>query len=62
MGDIGPQQRHFEVLPAHEGAAPREMRMPDPEPFPVPDPEPLPRPDPVPNPDPIPQPPSGLSR
>ncbi|HEV7192064.1 MAG TPA: hypothetical protein VGN35_02580 [Jatrophihabitantaceae bacterium] len=56
MGDIGPEQRRYDVLPTRE-TGPR-ARIPEPQPIPVPAPEPVPEPDPVPSPDPLPQPPS----
>jgi hypothetical protein len=52
MGDIGPIQQRYEVLPGVSAT------VPSPEPMPVPQPEPVPEPSPVPAPEPTPQPPS----
>ena len=58
MGDIGPEQRRFEVLPADARVRPHRATVPEPEPIPVPGPEPTPDPGPTPVPEPVPQPPS----
>lgn len=55
MGDIGPAQRRYEVLPERQ---PLRMSVPQPHPTPLPEPEPVPDPAPVPDPGPVPQPPS----
>lgn len=55
MGDIGPAQRRYEVLPERR---PLRMSVPQPHPTPLPEPEPVPDPAPVPDPGPVPQPPS----
>ena len=66
MGDIGPSQQHFDVLPvpaldlgnADEWTVPARGTVPRPDPMPVPHPEPVPEPipDPGPQPDPTPDP------
>ena len=60
MGDIGPVQGRYEVLPgesfgiddADAWTVPAELTVPSPEPTPTPDPGPSPGPEPGPNPDP----------
>jgi hypothetical protein len=68
MGDIGPAQERFDVLPgvaygpddADVWTVPVRATVPPPQPMPVPEPgpgpDPLPHPDPSPNPDPVPNP------
>jgi DNA polymerase-3 subunit gamma/tau len=61
MGDIGPQQAHYDVLSADEMLQPAAT-LPDPDPAPIPNPEPVPAPEPGPGPEPIPSPPSERAR
>jgi hypothetical protein len=56
MGDIGPQQQHFEVLPIPAYGIEDADRWTVPPPLPVPDPMPLPEPTPIPDPGPTPDP------
>ena len=56
MGDIGPQQQHYEVLPGASYGIEDADRWTVPPPMPVPDPMPMPEPSPIPDPGPTPDP------
>lgn len=64
MGDIGPAQQRYDVLPGEPFTAedadawtvPPRLTVPSPEPGPMPRPEPTPNPEPTPHPGPDPSP------
>jgi hypothetical protein len=59
VGDIGPQQQHYEVLPVPAFTAEDADRWTVPPPLPMPEPMPTPRPEPIPAPEPSPIPDPG---